>query len=149
MNNQKRISIQWKPPGQRIIKTSIAVTLCMLFYMYRGYRGETMSAEAAITAIICMQPYVHGTAENALNRLSGTLIGAVWGFLFLLLMMLFPSIGRHRVLLYLLMGFGTLVALHSAVLEAVHPVTGEKILLTSRPAWAADIPESVLLMDID
>ncbi len=116
MNTKKRISfIQWKPPGQRIIKTSIAVTLCLIFYMFRGYKGETMPAEAAITAIICMQPYVHGTAENALNRLSGTLIGAVWGFLFLLIMMLFPSIGRHRVLLYLLMGFGTLIALHSAV----------------------------------
>ena len=117
-------SIRWKPPGQRIIKTSIAVTLCMLFYMFRGYSGETMPAEAAITAIICMQPYVHGTAENALNRLSGTLIGAVWGFLFLLIMMLFPFIGRHRVLLYLLMGFGTLVALHSAVLLRLPDASG-------------------------
>lgn len=40
-------------------------------------------------------------------------------------------------------------ALHSAMIAAEHPVTGEKILLTSRPAWAADIPETVLLMDID
>ena len=40
-------------------------------------------------------------------------------------------------------------ALHSAVLEAVHPVTGERILLTSRPAWAEDVPDSVLLMDFD
>ena len=38
-------------------------------------------------------------------------------------------------------------ALHSAALETVHPVTGEKILLTSRPAWAEHIPDSVLLMD--
>ena len=37
----------------------------------------------------------------------------------------------------------------SAVLEAEHPVTGEKILLTSRPEWAKDIPDSVLLMDDD
>lgn len=117
MNLKKSFSsIHWKPPGQRIIKTSIAVTLCLIFYMFRGYRGETMPAEAAITAIICMQPYVHGSTENALNRLSGTMIGAVWGFLFLLIMMLFPSIGRHRGLLYILMGFGTLVSLHSAVL---------------------------------
>ena len=40
-------------------------------------------------------------------------------------------------------------ALHSAMIAAEHPVTGEKILLTSRPAWAADIPETVLLVDID
>ena len=40
-------------------------------------------------------------------------------------------------------------ALHSAMLDAVHPVTGEHILLTSRPAWAGNVPDSVLLMDLD
>ena len=39
-------------------------------------------------------------------------------------------------------------ALHSAVLDAVHPVTGERILLTSVPAWAEGIQDSVLLMDL-
>ena len=107
---------QWQPPGQRIVKTSIAVTLCLLFYMLRGYRGDTMPAEAAITAIICMQPYVHSSTENALNRLTGTMIGACCGFLFLLIMMLFPFLGKNRFVLYALMGLGTLVALHSAVL---------------------------------
>ena len=107
---------KWHAPGQRIVKTTVAVTLCLFFYMLRGYRGETMPAEAAITAVICMQPLVHGTTENALNRFTGTLIGAVWGFLFLLIMMLFPALGKNRYLLYPLMGLGTLIALHSAVL---------------------------------
>ena len=40
-------------------------------------------------------------------------------------------------------------ALHSAAVDAVHPVTGERILLTSRPAWAGEVPDSVLLMDFD
>ena len=40
-------------------------------------------------------------------------------------------------------------ALHSAVLDTVHPVTGERILLTSLPAWAEGIPDSVLLMDFN
>ena len=40
-------------------------------------------------------------------------------------------------------------ALHSALLEAVHPITGERIRLTSRPAWAAEIADNVLLMDFD
>ena len=107
---------QWQPVGQRIIKTSVAVTLCLLFYMLRGYRGDTMPAEAAITAIICMQPYVHGSTENALNRLTGTMIGACCGFAFLLIMMQLPALGQNRLLLCLLMGLGTLVALHMAVL---------------------------------
>lgn len=107
---------EWHPVGQRIVKTSIAVTLTLFFYMLRGYRGETMPAEAAITAIICMQPYVQNTAENARNRLAGTMIGACWGFLFLLAMTVFPPVGRNRLVLYPLMGVGTLVTMHSTLL---------------------------------
>lgn len=107
---------EWRPVGQRIIKTAIAVTLSLFFYMLRGYRGETMPAEAAITAVICMQPYIHSSTENALNRLSGTIIGAIWGFLFLLLMMGIPSLGRNRIVLYILMGIGTLITMHSTLL---------------------------------
>ena len=100
--------------GQRILKTSIAVFLCLVFYYYRGYRGMSMSAEAAITAIICMQPYVHDTKDYALNRISGTLIGALWGFVFLLVVPLFPAISG--IPLYALMGLGILISLYSAVL---------------------------------
>ncbi len=39
-------------------------------------------------------------------------------------------------------------ALFSAAIDAVHPVTGERILLTARPGWAADVPDNVLLMDM-
>ena len=90
---------KWSPPGQRIIKTSAAVLLCLLFYMLRGYRGNQMPAEAAITAIICMQAYLTDTAENAVSRLLGTMIGACWGFLFLLVMMLLPSLGAEPLIL--------------------------------------------------
>ena len=38
-------------------------------------------------------------------------------------------------------------ALHSAMLELVHPVTGEKIRATSLPEWAKDVDDSVLFMD--
>ena len=40
-------------------------------------------------------------------------------------------------------------ALHSAVLEVRHPLTGEMIRLTSLPEWAEEIDPSVLLMDFD
>ena len=113
--NLKKL-IEWHPVGQRIVKTSAAVTLCLLFYMWRGYQGDAMPAEAAITAIICMQPDLRDTRENALTRLAGTMIGALWGFLFLLLMLMFPALGKNLLVLYPLMGLGTLIALHSAVL---------------------------------
>ena len=99
--------------GQRILKTTVAVFLCLVFYHLRGYRSGTISAEAAITAIICMQPYVQDTREYAFNRISGTLIGAFWGFLFLLIAPLFPSV--TGIPLYALMGLGILISLYSAV----------------------------------
>ncbi|MBQ5950596.1 MAG: FUSC family protein [Lachnospiraceae bacterium] len=104
------------PIGQRIVKTAVAVTLCLLFYVLIGYRGDSIPAEAAITAIICMQPYVHDTTKSALSRLTGTLTGIFWGFVFLLLVMAFPAAAKHPVVLYVMMGLGTLFALHSAVL---------------------------------
>ena len=109
-------SIQRLLPGQRILKTGIAVTLCLLYYMLRGRQGGSMPAEAAITAIICMQSDLHDTKESGFSRLAGTVIGAVWGFLFLLLMALFPVLGKNLLILYPLIGIGTLIALHSAVL---------------------------------
>ena len=72
--------------GQRILKTTIAVYLCFLVCHFRDLLGQDMSAEAAITAIICMQPYVKDTKDYAINRFTGTLIGSVWGLLFLLLL---------------------------------------------------------------
>ena len=108
-----RTKLQFPYIGQRILKTTVAVFLCLVFYYLRGYRGESMSAEAPITAIICMQPYVHDTKEYALNRISGTLIGAAWGFLFLLTVPLFPSV--TGIPLYALMGLGILISLYSAV----------------------------------
>ncbi len=108
--------MQWPPVGQRIIKTSLAVTLCLFFYLWRGYQGESMPAEAAITAIICMQSCLHDTGTSALNRIGGTIIGALWGFLFLLMMLMFPELGKATILLYLMMGLGTLISLYSAIL---------------------------------
>ena len=98
--------------GQRVIKTSVAVFLCLVFYHLRGYDEGTISAEAAISAIICMQPYVNDTREYAINRISGTLLGAFWGFLFLLIV---PMFSVRGIPLYALMSLGTLISLYSAV----------------------------------
>ena len=102
--------------GQRITKTSVAVFLCLMIYYLRGYQGESMPTEAMITAIICMQPYVRDSGEYALNRLTGTLIGAAWGLLFLLMLLIFPSMGSNLPLLYARMALGVLVTLYTAVL---------------------------------
>jgi len=102
--------------GQRITKTAIAVFLCLLFYDLLGYSGGSMPSEAMITAIICMQPYVRDTRDYALNRLAGTLIGAFWGTLFLLMLLAFPSMSAYMPLLYARMALGVLISLYTAVL---------------------------------
>ena len=108
---------RWHPPhiGQRIVKTSIAVFICLLIYNIRGYYGESMPTEAIITAIICMQPYVRDSRDYALNRFAGTLIGAGWGLAFLLLLLAFPMLSRNVVCLYALMALGVMVSLYTAV----------------------------------
>ncbi len=110
--------------GQRIVKTTVAVFLCLLFYYLRGYRGQDMPTEAAITAIICMQPYVRDTGEYALNRFIGTLIGAFWGLLLLLLLHDFPVLGASVLLLYAMMALGVLFSLYSAVLLRTPDASG-------------------------
>ena len=101
--------------GQRIAKTTIAVFLCLLIYWLRGYHGQDMPTESAITAIICMQPYVRDSKEYALNRAAGTLIGAFFGLLLLFLLFAFPKLGSNLLILYALMAFGVLLSLYTAV----------------------------------
>ncbi len=111
-------SEKWHFPrvGRRITKTTIAVFLCLMVYYIRGYFGQNMPTESAITAIICMQPFVRDTRDFAVNRFVGTLIGAFWGLLFLLMMLVFPQLGNAVLLLYALMALGVLVTLYSTVL---------------------------------
>ena len=108
--------LQLPRPGQRILKTSVAVLICLLFYCLRGYRGGEMPTEAAITAIICMQPYVRDTRDYAVSRMIGSLIGGGVGLLFLLLLLVLPPLGSNLFLLYPLMAFGVLISLYLAVL---------------------------------
>ena len=102
--------------GQRILKTSIAVFLCLMIYYLQGYSGSDMPTEAMITAIICMQPYVRDSGQFALNRLAGTMVGAFWGLAFLLMLLIFPQMGRSMPLIYARMALGVLVSLYTAVL---------------------------------
>ena len=104
------------PLGQRIVKTSVAVFLCLLYYWLRGYRGQDMPTEAAITAIICIQPYMHDSKDFALSRFTGTLIGSFWGLGLLLLLLVAPRLGESLFLVYTLMALGVLASLYTAVL---------------------------------
>ena len=110
--------------GRRIVKTAIAVFLCLMIYHVRGYETGSMPTEAAITAIICMQPYVRDAGKYALDRLTGSLIGTVWALLFLLVLMNFPILSMTKVTLYAFMSLGVLLSIYTAVVFRITEVAG-------------------------
>ncbi|MBQ2581685.1 MAG: HAD hydrolase family protein [Ruminococcus sp.] len=69
------------------MKSAIAVGLCMLVYFARTLLpiGNGIPFYGALAALWCIQPYNNTTKNNAVQRSMGTLIGAVYGLLFLLL----------------------------------------------------------------
>ena len=70
-----------------MIKSSVAVFLCLLLYPLFGHRGVPFYA--AIAAILCMQPDVSNSFRVAINRTIGTLIGGVYGIIMLSLLKAF------------------------------------------------------------
>ena len=101
--------------GQRIVKTTVAVFLCLLVYYLRGFRGQEIPTEAAITAILCVQPYVRDTRRYALSRFAGTMIGSFWGLAFLVVMTQLPAMGEHLLPLYISMSLGVMLTLYTCV----------------------------------
>ena len=110
--------------GQRILKTTLAVFICLVLYWVRGYEGQNMPTEAAITAIVCMQPYVQDTRGYAENRFLGTLIGVAWGLLMLLVLVTFPALGTIKPILYAMMACGVMLSLYTAVLLRAQDASG-------------------------
>ena len=110
--------------GQRIIKTAIAVLIILVINTLRGQEGETMSSEAAITAIICIQPYMRDSRYNGLNRFLGSMIGVVTALFFLLLLLDFPILSENRFVLHLIMALGVVVTLYTAVVLRLADTAG-------------------------
>ena len=110
--------------GQRIVKTTVAVFLCLIICSFLGKWGETMRSEAVITAILCMQPYVRDSRDYALSRFAATLLGAGCGLLFLLLLLAVPALGQNPLILYALMALGMMLCLYVAVLMRRPDISG-------------------------
>ena len=55
--------------GQRIIKTGVAVFICLLIYWIRGFEGLVM--QSTVAAIICIQPYRADSIQTSVNRVIG------------------------------------------------------------------------------
>jgi uncharacterized membrane protein YgaE (UPF0421/DUF939 family) len=67
-------------PGMRVIKTCLAITICLII---EYFRGTSMPYHSSIAAIVCMQPTLKSTFKTAVDRTIGTLIAGLYGFLFI------------------------------------------------------------------
>lgn len=70
-------------PGQRIIRSVVAVWLCFAVYFLRGRGGVPFFS--AIAVLQSIQPYTRDMWKIARDKIIGTLIGSLWGLLLLLL----------------------------------------------------------------
>lgn len=70
-------------PGQRIVRSVIAVALCFAVYELRGRRG--IPFYSALAVLQCMQPYKDSTLQMAKKRTTGTFVGAFWGLILIVI----------------------------------------------------------------
>lgn len=75
------------PIGMRIIKSSVGVLLGFIIYFIRGKQGTPFYT--ALSVLWCMQPYSINAKNNAIQRTIGTLIGAAYGLIMILVELYF------------------------------------------------------------
>ncbi|WP_275552263.1 HAD hydrolase family protein [Anaerotignum lactatifermentans] len=117
----------------RMIKTALAVAICLLIYLLRGKQGVPVFS--TIAAIICMQPYVENSVTVAFNRIIGTLTGAAMGLFVLYLFQWIPP--RVEFLDYVIISLAVIPAMYITVV----------MKKTGASAMAAVVLLSVTLSD--
>lgn len=81
---KNKIKIQ--PIGGRIIKSSVAVAVCIIIFYFRTLLpiGNGIPFYGALAALWCVQPYSEASKNNAGQRTFGTFTGAVFGLGFII-----------------------------------------------------------------
>jgi len=72
------MNLKFKKPGMRNIKTAIAVVISIL--ISKLFKME-YPFYAAIASVICMQSSIENSIETGKNRMLGTVVGALFGFI--------------------------------------------------------------------
>lgn len=98
--------------GMRIIKSALAVSLCMVINLLRGDSGIVFYSQLA--ALWCIQMYRSNTISNALQRMTGTVVGALFGLIYLLIR---PLAGMNSIPADVISIFiGVMLVIYSTVL---------------------------------
>ena len=88
-------------PGMRVVKTALAIFLCLVV---ENFRGSSMPYHACIATIVCMQPTLRSTLHSAFDRTLGTIIAGVYSFLFVNLLISTWGMDSHSMSYFLLIG---------------------------------------------
>ena len=100
------------PIGMRIIKSSIGVLLGFIIYLLRGRQGAPFYT--ALSVLWCMQPYYSNAKANAIQRTIGTMIGAFYGLIMILLEYYFLPFG-NEVIRYLIISVLIIPVIYTTV----------------------------------
>ena len=92
-------------PGMRVIKTCLAITICLII---EYFRGTSMPYHSSIAAIVCMQPTLKSTFTTAVDRTIGTLIAGLYGYLFITFFHQQLQLGFNSLNYFILIGLLTL-----------------------------------------
>lgn len=92
-------------PGMRVIKTCLAITICLII---EYFRATDMPYHSSIAAIVCMQPTLKSTFKTASDRTIGTLIAGLYGFLFITLFNQQMQVSLNSLIYFFLIGVMTL-----------------------------------------
>ncbi len=101
------------PIGMRIIKSAVGVFLGFVIYFIRGKQGTPFYT--ALSVLWCMQPYTSDSKNKSLQRTIGTLIGAVYGLLFIMFEYYVLEF-RHEFLRYAIISLLIIAVIYTTVL---------------------------------
>ncbi len=104
------------PVGARIVQSAVSVALCLVIYFIRTLLpvGNGIPFYSALAALWCMQPYHETTNNNAGQRSIGTLLGAGFGLIFLVVLR-FAGL-RAQMAVYLLASAVIIPLIHLTVI---------------------------------
>ena len=86
------MKFRFQPIGLRIIKSAVAIAMCYLISFIRGGSGIVFYSQLA--ALWCIQGYIANSRKNALQRFQGTVIGALYGLVYLLVERRVPAMSE-------------------------------------------------------
>lgn len=100
-------------PGMRIIKTALAMLICVVIH----YFFPVIDAiNAAIAAVICLQQNIETTWRTSLNRMIGTVIAGLYAYVFLALLIYGLNLDPEGILFLTLTAIGLIPLMQILVL---------------------------------